>query len=66
MNSSDKGKTREIRLNIRIPEQEKQDVKDVAAMAGITETLLIRSAVKKHIAQIRRRIEAGEGVSIVI
>lgn len=61
-----KNKTQEIRLNIRIPESEKQDVKEVAAQAGITETLLIRTAVKKQITAMRKRIAEGKDIAIVV
>lgn len=59
-------KAREIRINVRVPESEKSELREVSAMSGITETLIVRSAIKKTAADIRRQVEAGKGVAIVI
>lgn len=61
-----KKQDREIRINIRVPEAEKHDLKEVSGQTGITETLIVRHAVKKTLAEMRRQVEAGEGVTVVI
>lgn len=59
-------KKKEIRINIRVPETEKEALKDAAEKSGLTETLVVRSAIKKAVADIHKQIDSGKGVAIVI
>lgn len=59
-------KKKEIRVNVRVPEVEKTELQEAAARSGITETLIVRSAIKKAVADIHKQIDSGKGVAIVI
>lgn len=56
----------EIRINVRVPRTEKDELKQVGELSGLSETLIVRHAVKKTLVDIRKQIDAGKGVAIVI
>lgn len=56
----------EIRINVRVPIAEKVALREVATLSGITETMIVRHAIKKTLSEIRKQVEAGQGVAIVL
>lgn len=65
MNANTK-KKKEIRVNVRVSEAEKNALRQAGTISGITETLIVRSAIKRAVADIHRQVDAGKGVAIVI
>lgn len=61
-----KKKNKEVRINIRVPQDEKDELKQVASQTKITETMIVRHALKKALPELRSQFAAGEGVAIVI
>lgn len=59
-------KKKEIRINVRVPQDEKDELREVSAKTKITETMIVRHALKKALPDLLNQVEAGEGVAIVI
>lgn len=55
------------RINIRVPEDEKQSLQDISKRLNMTSTVIVREAVKQKINELNARIresEPGEVITI--
>ena len=58
----------EIRINIRVPKSEKLALKEMANRIDVTETIIVRSAIKEKLIKLDNMLKAGvtPGVKISI
>lgn len=64
MSKSTKNQIDEFRFNVRATEQQKQELKKVADITGIPQSIIIREAVAEKVADINERLQNGEKVAV--
>lgn len=65
MKDKNKDKDNGPRINIRVPQAEKDSLQEVSALMGVTSTTIVREAVKQKVNELHRKLlESGLPVTI--
>lgn len=64
-NMKNKIKDNGPRINIRVPQAEKDSLQEVSELMGVTSTTIVREAVKQKVSELHRKLQKS-GVPVTI